>query len=119
MPWRGGKLVGGDPKRGEMSNMPVYRLTPVKGTEMSPQWQASSIRPHCLWIVANDEYEARREVAKATTRSGAPDTLAPWKDSELATCEYDESKALAGGIICVRARPPVVSARRKEMRLSA
>lgn len=99
--------------------MPVYRLTPVQGTEESPQWRASTIRPHCLWIVARDEVEARREVAKATTSDGAIDTLAPWKDPELVTCEYDETKNLASGIICIRTSPAVPSARRTEHRLSA
>jgi hypothetical protein len=102
----------------EVRKMPVYRLTPVQGTENSPQWRASSIRPHCLWIVARDEIEARREVAKATC-SEAIETLAPWKDSELVSCEYDETKNLAKGIICVRTTPVRTAARRPEQRLSA
>lgn len=85
--------------------MPVYRLTPVKGTEESPQWRASSIKPHCLWIVASNEHEARREVAKATVCDGAPETLAPWKDTELVSCVYDDSKDVAAGIICIRTKP--------------
>lgn len=97
--------------------MPVYRLTPVEGTEDSPQWRASSIKPHCLWIVARDEYEARLEVAKATCM-GDSDTLAPWKDSELVSCEYDDSKDLAKGIICVRTNP-VAATRRAQHRLTA
>ena len=99
--------------------MPVYRLTPVQGTESSPQWSASSIRPHCLWIVARDEHEARREVAKATACPGIPELLAPWKDSELVSCEYDETKDLARGIICVRNKPIPVAVRRTEHRMSA
>ena len=87
--------------------MPVYRLTPVKGTEQSPQWVASSIKPHCLWVVASNEHEARRQVAKATAREGAPETLAPWKDTELVSCVYDDSKELAEGIIWIRNKPRV------------
>ena len=85
--------------------MPVYRLTPVRGTEASPQWHASTIIPHCLWIVAANEHEARREVAKATACNGVPETLAPWKDAELVSCVYDDSKDVAAGIICIRTRP--------------
>ena len=99
--------------------MPVYRLTPVQGTERSPQWRASSIMPHCLWISARDEYEARRAVAKATVCQGVPETLAPWKDSELVSCEYDDSKDVADGIICVRTKPYAAIAPRPQMRLSA
>ena len=99
--------------------MPVYRLTPVQGTERSPQWRASSIRPHCLWISARDEYEARRAVAKATVCEGVPETLAPWKDSELVSCEYDDSKDVAGGIIRIRTKPQAVSNENTPTRLSA
>jgi len=91
--------------------MPVYRLTPVQGTEQSPQWRASSIKPHCLWIVASNEHEARRAVAKATVRDGTSETLAPWKDSELVSCVYDDSKDLAAGIICIRTNPRAAAAR--------
>jgi len=92
--------------------MPVYRLTPVQGTEENPQWRASSIKPHCLWIVASDEHEARREVAKATACNGAFETLAPWKDTELVSCVYDDSKDLAAGIICIRTSPRTAAAKR-------
>lgn len=101
--------------------MPVYRLTPVKGTETSPQWHASSMRPYCLWIRARDEYEARREVARATRVApmpGEPETLAPWKDAELVDCEYDDSKDVAAGIIYVR-RKPVRTAHSQRQRLTA
>ncbi len=88
--------------------MPVYRLTPRAGTETSPQWRASSLRPYCLWIRARDEHEARREVALATqveAMRGAGGTLAPWKDAELVACEYDDSKDVAAGVIYVRRFP--------------
>ena len=101
--------------------MPVYRLTPVEGTESSPQWRASSIQPNCLWIRASDEHEARRAVARATAvppMLDEPETLAPWKDSELVTCEYDDSKDVAPGIICVRQMPVPVTVM-PERRLSA
>ena len=101
--------------------MPVYRLTPVEGTESSPQWRASSMQPHCLWIRASDEHEARRAVARATAVAAMldePETLAPWKDSELVTCEYDDSKDVAPGIICVRQMPVPVTVM-PERRLSA
>jgi len=100
--------------------MPVYRLTPVQGTEQSSQWRASSIKPHCLWIVASNEHEARREVAKATICQGVPETLAPWKDSELVACEYDESKDLAKGVIWIRNKPTAAVAKKEPpVRLSA
>lgn len=98
--------------------MPVYRLTPRTGTENSPQWRASSMRPHCLWIRARDELEARREVARATAIAAGSMTLAPWKDEELVACEYDDSKNVAAGIIYVRRLPVALSAVR-EQRLSA
>jgi len=99
--------------------MPVYRLTPVRGTEQSPQWRASSIRPHCLWILARDEIEARREVARATTCAGVPETLAPWKDAELVSCEYDDRKDVAGGIICIKTNSFALRAANDQARLIA
>lgn len=83
--------------------MPVYRLTPLKGSEMNPQWRASSMRPYCLWIRAEDEDDARLQVAKATAlMPGEPDAEAPWRNSGLVACEYDDSKSPAEGIIYVR-----------------
>jgi hypothetical protein len=99
--------------------MPVYRLTPVQGTESSPQWRASSIRPHCLWVLARDEYEARREVAEATVCQGVPEKFAPWKDSGLVSCEYDDSKDVAGGIICIRTNARPAGSQNTPARLSA
>jgi hypothetical protein len=99
--------------------MPVYRLTPLKGTECCPQWRASSMRPYCLWIQARDEHEARLQVAKATAVPNEPGTLAPWKDAELVACEYDDSKDVARGIIYVRKTPCAGAARQTERRLTA
>lgn len=102
--------------------MPVYRLTPLEGSERSRQWRASSMRPYCLWIRAQDELEARRQVAKATAvaaAQGEPQTLAPWKDAELVACEYDDSKEVACGIIRVRKTPYAHAAANHERRLSA
>jgi len=81
--------------------MPVYRLTPLKDAEWSPQWRASSLRPYCLWVRAEDEFDARRLVASATAVGGEADD-APWTDAGLVACEYDDSKNLADGIIYVR-----------------
>ena len=100
--------------------MPVFRLTPLEGTETSPRWRASSMRPYCLWIRARDEQEARGAVAKATAirpMIGDPGS-APWKDSGLVACEYDDSKDVAAGIIYVR-RVPVVPLFKEQPRLSA
>ncbi len=102
--------------------MPIYRLTPLEGSERSPQWRASSMRPYCLWVQAADEYEARRMVAKATAVDSSPDeseTLAPWKDAELVACEYDDSKDVARGIIYVRKTPYAPAVNNQERRLSA
>lgn len=85
--------------------MPVYRLTPLKGTETDPQWRASSMRPHCLWVRASDEFDARHLVARATAIDAACE--APWTDAELVACEYDDSKILADGIIYVRRYPSI------------
>jgi hypothetical protein len=83
--------------------MPVYRLTPLGGTEDSLQWQASSIRPQCLWIKTRDEYEARQRVALATAVPTAFGRISPpWHDEMLVACAYDDDKAIAAGIICVR-----------------
>jgi hypothetical protein len=84
--------------------MPVYRLTPLNGTEQDPHWRASSMRPYCLWVHAADEGDARLQVAKATAVAhdpGGPETDAPWNDADLVACEYDDSKNLAAGIIYV------------------
>lgn len=102
--------------------MPVYRLTPLEGSERSPQWRASSMRPYCLWIKAHDEYEARRRVAMATAvapSQSEPETLVPWKDPELVACEYDDSKDVANGIIYVRKTPCAPAANNEERRMSA
>lgn len=100
--------------------MPIYRLTPLDGTENCPQWRASSMRPCCLWIQAADEVEARRRVAQATAVAGAQEeTLAPWKDSELVACERDDGKDLAAGIIWVRSAPLPLAAANDPTRLSA
>ena len=91
--------------------MPVFRLTPRSGTEASPQWHASSMRPHCLWIRARDEYEARKEVARATRVAplpGEPESLPPCKNVDLVACEYDDSKDVATGIIYVRRFPDAI-----------
>jgi hypothetical protein len=105
--------------------MPVYRLTPTQGTESNPLWRASSMRPHCLWVRALDEFDARRQVARATSvlrsRKGA-ELGAPWNEAALVACEYDDSKDLAAGIIyvrrkaiiCDRADVSAVSSRRAE-----
>ncbi len=85
--------------------MPVYRLTPIRDSERSPQWQASSIKPFCVWVRAESEYDARRTVACATATGEAEQTLAPWKDPELVTCQLDEGKSVAGGIIWIRKKP--------------
>lgn len=101
--------------------MPVFRLTPRAGSETSPQWRASSMRPYCLWIRAGDEYEARRAVARAThvdLPPNAPATLEPWKDDELVACEYDDSKDVSAGVIYVRRFPVAVRAM-QQRRLSA
>lgn len=99
--------------------MPVYRLTPRSGTENCPQWRASSMRPHCLWIRARDEHEARLEVARATAVCPAfAETLAPWKDEELVACEYDDTKKVAEGIIYVR-RAPLATSVNRQQRVSA
>jgi hypothetical protein len=79
------------------------------------------MRPHCLWIRAGDEYEARRAVARATRVNpppGVPETLAPWKDDELVACEYDDSKDVSAGVIYVRRRPVAVRVMQQQ-RLSA
>jgi len=85
--------------------MPVYRLTPMKGTESNPLWRASSMRPQCLWVRAADEIDARRLVSKATrvlrSRKKA-EQGAPWKEAKLVACEYDDSRDIAAGIIYVR-----------------
>jgi len=85
--------------------MPVYRLTPLKGTERNPLWRTSALRPHCLWVRAKDEFDARRLVALATSMERAPKSAehcAPWQQPSLVACEYDDSRELAAGIIYVR-----------------
>jgi hypothetical protein len=101
--------------------MPVFRLTPRAGTETSPQWRASSMRPHCLWIRARDEFEARGQVSRAThvaPMPGEPEPLPPWTNVDLVACEYDDSKDVAAGIIYVRRFPDNVRSM-QQRRLSA
>lgn len=93
--------------------MPVFRLMPVTGTERSPQWGASTMRPYCLWVRARNEDEARRQAALATAvrhAPGEPDPPAPWRDAGLVRCEYDNAKSVAEGIIRVRRMPEGVHA---------
>ena len=76
--------------------MPVYRLTPMKGTECNPLWRASSMRPYCLWVRARDEFDARRLVALATSVQRSrkkTDQGAPWKEAKLVACEYEIGRA--------------------------
>ena len=47
--------------------MTVFRLTPVQGTHNSRRWLLSTITPKCVWVRANDEQDARRQVSLATT----------------------------------------------------
>jgi hypothetical protein len=85
--------------------MPVYRLMPVAGTETNPQWRASTMRPYCLWVRADDEGEARCQAAQATAvmhAPGEPDVPAPWCDAGLVHCNCDDTKSVAAGIIRVR-----------------
>lgn len=83
--------------------MPIYRLTPLQGTENSPHWRASSLRPQCLWIMARDEYEAREAIARATAvPSAAAGLFPPWNDKALVACEYDDDADVPRGIIRVR-----------------
>jgi hypothetical protein len=99
--------------------MPVYRLTPLEGSEQSSQWYASTLHPYCLWVQACDEYEARSVVAKATAVMSEADMLAPWKDPELVACEYDDSKDVAPGVIHVRSAPFAPVAQQRERRMIA
>lgn len=83
--------------------MPIYRLTPLEESADSVRWQASTIRPTCLWIRTRDEYEARREVGRATAVEGVVGALpSPWQDKTLVACEYDDDTDVPSGIIRVR-----------------
>lgn len=98
--------------------MPVFKLTPVAGTETNPQWKASSMRPFCLWIRAADEQEARRAVARATTITDVPieaEPVAPWRNRNLVECESDDEKDVAIGIIRVRRNPVVTNLAERRM----
>lgn len=88
--------------------MPVYRLTPVEAAKTSPQWEASSIKPYCLWIQARNEHDARAAVAQATAVTTWRGLQAdpPWYDETLVSCENDQDKDLASGIIWVRSAAP-------------
>jgi hypothetical protein len=88
--------------------MAVYRLAPIEGTENSHDWQASSIRPNCLWVQAEDEQSARHFVALATSlntnRPAGRGEMAvlPWLNRSLTTCEYDETVNIGSGVIRIR-----------------
>lgn len=88
--------------------MAVYRLAPIEGTENSHHWQASSIRPKCLWVLADDEQSARHVVVRATSANtklptGYHDKVAsPWLNRNLTTCEYDETITIGSGVIRIR-----------------
>jgi hypothetical protein len=87
--------------------MAVYRLTPIEDGKNCRRWQASSIKPQCLWLQAASEYDARQQVALATAvKSGLlpreGDAATPWNDPALVSCGYDDSKAIPSGIIWVK-----------------
>ena len=82
--------------------MPVFRLTPKNDGDKAPLWKGSTIIPQCLWVLAQDESSARDMVAKATARSNNRKRRSPWRDPQLVLCDFDETKSLASGIICVR-----------------
>ncbi len=68
--------------------MSVYRLEPIKGTETSHHWEASTLAPITVWIQANDEKRARELLTTATiiatrARPGRDLPIAPWKDFGL------------------------------------
>jgi hypothetical protein len=85
--------------------MPVFRLMPVEGSQLSPRWSASLLRPYCLWIRAEDEFDARHRVAQAMAAQAGGVADAPWRDAGLVACENDDSKDVALGIIRVRRTP--------------
>ncbi len=87
--------------------MPVYRLTPRESAKASPRWQASTLRPYCLWVSTSNAQEARQTVAQATAVPFiGGGKWHPWCDEILVACERDDKKHLASGIIRVRNRPP-------------
>lgn len=94
---------------GEGKAVPVYRLTPLEGTEDSHHWQASTIRPTCLWVQAYDEVDARQQISRATfvvsrRKLSEKKASTPWKDTTLVSCETDNSQSVPINIIRVRYR---------------
>jgi hypothetical protein len=78
----------------------------MTSSEGDPSWKGSSIFPQCLWVLAENERSARAIVAKATALPALHLSLgekikSPWNDPALVSCEYDECKSVASGIICV------------------
>ncbi len=87
--------------------MPVFRLTPIQGTEKNGRWRLSTIKPKCAWVHAKDEEDARWQVRLATTAafrqmSATTEEPSPWADGRMVTCERDDSVVVPSGTIRVR-----------------
>jgi hypothetical protein len=50
------------------SNMPVYKLEPIEGTEGHSDWRASSLPPTPVWLQAGNSNHARQRIHFANVK---------------------------------------------------
>ncbi len=84
--------------------MKTFRLDPVDSRRSSPHWGCSSLAPTTVWVVANNEEEARDKVTAATitgrrSKLGDDSPLPPWKQPDLVTCTADETRAVPANFV--------------------
>lgn len=84
--------------------MKVFRLDPIESQRSSHHWRASMLPPTTVWVLAEDEKDARRRVNWATiiaTRAdpGRELPIAPWKDWGLVSCAPDETRTVPEGVV--------------------
>jgi hypothetical protein len=84
--------------------MPVFRLTPIAGTESSPEWELTEFQFAPIWIGAPSEDDARHfaAIARPKVRDFVPGEKivhSAWLSAAHATCEIDESRQVPEGKI--------------------
>lgn len=84
--------------------MRVFRLEPIKSTQGSDRWEASTLAPVTVWVKAASEADAREKLALATPRAtckihGGDTPISPWLDSKLVNCTLDSSRDVKDGVV--------------------
>ena len=82
----------------------VYCLEPIDGTEQSHHWNASTLEPISIWVLASDENDARNKAKAATHRAtnsspGNEVSENPYTRSEITRCIAHPKIDLPAGVI--------------------